>query len=146
MRILLLAGFLGLCGCGADGNVIGMAANVVAVPLFGRTVPDLAISAMGGQDCSLVRVEKGQSYCRHEEPPPAPPVFCARSLANVDCYESAARQPLPVRVGAADGPVAQTPEQEAYRTRGWPGYARRPVAPKPATLTVTPPREIGGGS
>jgi len=136
MRIYLLAGLLALSGCGTEGNVVGMAANVAAVPLFGRTVPDVVISAMGGKDCSMVRVEKGQSYCRHEEPPPAPPVFCARSLANVDCYVSAETQPLPVRVGVADGPKVLTPEQEAYRTRGWPGIARRPVAPK----------ETGGGS
>lgn len=36
-------------------------------------------------------------------PPPAQP-FCTRSLGVVDCWPSAAEQPLPARPGVADGP------------------------------------------
>jgi hypothetical protein len=92
--------------CGVDGNVIGMAANVAAVPVFGRTLPDLAVSAVTGRDCSMVHVEQYRPWCTPAvaSPPPAP--FCTRSLGTVDCWESAAAQPLPARPGVADGPVA----------------------------------------
>lgn len=108
-----------LAACGPEGNAIAMAANVATVPLLGRTLSDVVVSAFTGKDCSLVRVEQGKTWCREEEPPPAPPLFCTRSLGLVDCWESAAAQPSPPRRGVADGPQGLTAEQDRHRTRGW---------------------------
>lgn len=110
-----------LAGCGPLGNTIGMAANVATVPVFGRTAPDLLVSAVSGRDCSMVRVEQGKTWCRDDEPPPAPQPFCTRSLGVVDCWQSSRAQPMPPRPGVADGPAVLTLAQERYRTRGWPG-------------------------
>lgn len=110
-----------LAGCGPLGNTVGMAANVATVPVFGRTAPDLLVSAVTGKDCSMVRVEQGKTWCREDEPPPAPPPFCTRSLGVVDCWENTRAQPMPARRGVADGPSQLTLAQERNRTRGWPG-------------------------
>ena len=89
-----------------------------AVPPFGRSLPDMLVSAARGQDCSIVRLEQGKSYCRPADPPPAPQPFCTRSLAVVDCWSNPQALTGP-RIPVADGPSALTPTQEAYRTRGW---------------------------
>lgn len=110
-----------LTACDPAGRLAFTAVNVAALPVFGRTVPDLVVSGVSGRDCSMVRVERGLGYCREAEPPPAPPAFCTRSLGIVDCWAGPEAQPLPARRGLADGPTTLTPEQEAHRTRGWPG-------------------------
>jgi hypothetical protein len=107
-RIFLLALLVPCCGPLAG----------CAVPPFGRSVPDMLVSAARGQDCSIVRMEQGKSYCRPPDPPPEPQPFCTRSLATVDCWINPQALTGP-RVPVADGPAALTPEQEAYRTRGW---------------------------
>src|SRR5689334_5804847 len=109
--MLLLALFL-LPGCEAAGSVAGgmAAANIGSVTIIGRTVPDAVVSAATGRDCSLVRLDRGQSYCRPEEPPPAAPPYCTRSLGAVDCW----RQPplaQPLQRGVADGRATLTPGQ-----------------------------------
>ena len=117
-----------LGACAGPGDAILTVANIAAVPVFGRTVPDMVVSGLTGRDCSLVRVDQGQIWCREAEAPPGPPVFCTRSLANVDCWVSEAQQPLPARRGVADGPRRLTAAQEHDRTRGWPGLL--PPEPK----------------
>jgi hypothetical protein len=111
-----------LTGCGVTPEawvtLVG-GVTIGSVAILGRTPGDALYSALAGKDCSLVRIEKGQSYCRPAEPPPAPPPFCTRSLGVVDCWQNAATLPPGAR-GVADGPTALTPEQEAHRTRGWP--------------------------
>ena len=110
-----------LTACDPQTRFALTALNIGVVPVFGRTLPDLFVSGATGRDCSMVRVEQGRSYCRDPEPPPAPPPFCTRSLGTVDCWTGPDTQPLPARRGMADGPTTLTPEQEAHRTRGWPG-------------------------
>lgn len=121
-RDLLPLAILLLPGCDAAGPVTGglAAANIASVTVIGRTVPDAVVSAVSGRDCSAVRLDRGQSYCRPEEAPPASVAYCTRSLGAVDCW----RQPplaVPLPRGVADGRVALTPAQEADRTRRWPG-------------------------
>jgi hypothetical protein len=94
------------------------AVGVGSVVVIGRTPVDAVASLASGRDCSVVRLDRGQSYCRAVEPPPAPPPYCTRSLGRVDCW----REPplaLPLQRGVADGPMALTPEQDAHRTRRW---------------------------
>ena len=96
-----------------------LGASAAALPVFGRTVPDIAVSAVTGKDCSLVRLEQGKAYCKPVEPPPAPPPVCTRSLGTVDCW---ANPDVfgPGLTEVADGPRTLTPAQEANRTRRWP--------------------------
>ena len=119
-RLLLPPLLLPLAAC--DPATLGATAavGVGSVVVIGRTPVDAAVSLARGRDCSVVRLDRGQSYCRAEEPPPAPPPYCTRSLGRVDCW----REPplaLPMQRGVADGPTTLTAEQEAHRTRRWPG-------------------------
>ena len=93
--------------------------SVAAVPLVGRTLPDVVVSAVSGKDCSLVRLDAGKSYCAMQEPPPAKPLVCTRSLGTVDCWANPEALGVPYRE-VADGPRALSPAQEAHRTRRWP--------------------------
>lgn len=102
MRALLLLPLGCLAGC--------------AVPVIHRDLFDAAYSLSAGQDCSIVRLDKGETYCRPVEPPPEPPTTCTRSLGTVDCWRAAPASQL----GVADGPSTLTPLQEADRTRLWP--------------------------
>jgi hypothetical protein len=120
-RLMLLLGLL-LPGCEAALPAIeGMAAvNIGSVMVIGRTVPDAVVSAVSGRDCSAVRLDRGLSYCRPEEAPPAPVPYCTRSIGGVDCW----RQPplaLPLQRGVAEGRATLSPAQEAHRVRRWPG-------------------------
>lgn len=109
---------LPLAAC--DPASLGATAAVGAgsVVLIGRTPVDAAVSLARGQDCSIVRLDRGQGYCKPPEAPPAPQPYCTRSLGRVDCW----REPplaLPTQRGVADGPATLTAEQEAHRTRRW---------------------------
>ena len=119
-RLLLPPLLLPLAACDPAALGATAAASVGSVAVIGRTPVDAAVSLARGRDCSVVRLDRGQSYCRAEEPPPAPPPYCTRSLGRVDCW----REPplaLPMQRGVADGPTTLTAEQEAHRTRRWPG-------------------------
>ncbi len=126
-RYLILIPFLWtalLGGCAAGEVVAGgatMGGTVAAIAVFQRTPIDAVYSLVSGRDCSVVRWDRGLSYCRAEEPPPVPPPFCSRSLGGVDCWRdptSLANRPREL----ADGPRTLTAAQEAHRTRRWPFY------------------------
>jgi hypothetical protein len=104
---LALLGAAGLAGCVPD------------TAIFHRTVPDLIYSGVTGQDCSMVRLDRGESYCRPLEPPVPPQPYCTRSLGIVDCWAEPERMPnLPPQV--AQGPQELTPEQNRVRLARWP--------------------------
>ncbi len=109
---------LGACGP-SDPSGILLGASVGAIPVFHKGPFDILYSAVTGQDCSIVRLDRMQSYCRPVEPPPAPPTYCTRSLGTVDCWTPAA---IPAGLGpsVADGPATLTPAQEKDRTARWP--------------------------
>jgi hypothetical protein len=122
MKMVLLAGLLGLAGCGWSDNLIATAAvgtNIGSVATIQRTPADAIYSWWTGRDCSIVRLDQGKSYCRPIELPPAPPVFCTRSLGTVNCWQDPGGVPGSSR-GVADGPAGLTAEQEADRVRTWP--------------------------
>jgi hypothetical protein len=117
-RLPLLLLPLSLAACDPVSLGATAAAGVGSVVVIGRTPVDAVVSLASGRDCSVVRLDRGQSYCRPVEPPPAPPPYCTRSLGRVDCW----REPplaLPLQRGVADGPATLTAEQEAHRTRRW---------------------------
>jgi hypothetical protein len=107
---------LALPGCDPTGIGTGAAVVVGSVAVIGRTPVDALVSVASGQDCSVVRLDRGQSYCRPPEPAPAPPPFCTRSLGRVDCWTT----PMAGRRGVADGAATLSETQEAHRTRHWP--------------------------
>lgn len=113
--LLLLAG----CGLTPEAmTTLPLAVGIGSIAIIGRTPMDAVYSAATGRDCSIVRLDKGQSYCRPVDPPPGRPAFCTRSLGVVDCWRDPAALPGdPAQV--ADGPTP-TRAQEAYRTRTWP--------------------------
>jgi hypothetical protein len=117
--LALLAALLPLGGCqpfyAASGTFAGL--NVVALTTLGRGLPDAVVSFIRDRDCSVVRLEQGQSYC---VPPDrvTVPEFCTHSLGIADCWARPALLPGHP-VGLADTPAA-TPEQIARRAHHWP--------------------------
>lgn len=95
------------------------AADAASIVVLHRGIVDTLISTFSGRDCSVVYLDRGQSYCKAQEPPPLAPPYCTRSLGVVDCWSNPDALPnLPPQV--ANGPTTLTPAQEADRTRRWP--------------------------
>jgi hypothetical protein len=118
--ILLLIPLLAGCAVPPETlTTIVMGTGVGSIAVLHRSPFDVVYSAITGKDCSVVRLDRGQSYCRpHELPPPAQP-FCTRSLGVPDCWQDP--DALPDHPpGLADGPITLTPAQEANRTSRWP--------------------------
>ncbi len=112
-----------LSGCGisfVEPAGAFVAASAAAVPVFGRSIPDMVYSGITGEDCSVVRLEQGKTYCRGVEPPIEPPPVCTRSLGTIECWANPDVL-SGFTHGLADAPKP-TAEQEAYRTRRWPGF------------------------
>jgi hypothetical protein len=120
---LLPIGLLGGCGEPIGTTVVSslLAVSLGPIPVIQRTPFDAVWSIHTGQDCSVVRWDKGLSYCRPVELPPVPPPFCSRSLGGVDCWADPASLGNRPRE-MADGARSLTPAQEAHRTRTWPEF------------------------
>lgn len=110
-----------LAGCDAASLTAGAAVNVASVTLVGRSVPDIVISGLSGRDCSIVRLDRGLSYCGASPEPPGPAPYCTRSLGGVDCWVTRPAS-IPMQRGVVDGPVALNAAQEANRTGHWPWF------------------------
>ena len=111
---ILLLPWLG--GCVAAEALVGVEAASVTV--FGRDVVDIGVSAVTGRDCSVVRLDRRQTYCAPRETLPEKPPYCSRTLADVQCWadpDSFAVIPRQV----ADAP-ALTPEQVGQLQARWP--------------------------
>ena len=122
MKKVLLMSFLALAGCGVSENLaatMAVGANVGSVAVIQRTPMDAVYSWWTGRDCSVVRLDQGNGYCRPVEPKPEPPAFCTRGLGAVDCWADPEGLPGHPR-GVADGPAGLTAAQEADRVRTWP--------------------------
>jgi hypothetical protein len=142
--ILLLLGAL-LPGCAAVGApgapLIAIPAVVEAVSLraFGRTVGDGLVSLATGEDCSIARIGRGESYCGQDNPP-APPQMCTRSLGAVDCW-TVPPPAYPAYRGVADGPATLTAAQENDRI-GWGGRVTRALERAAAPAAVPPAEPV----
>jgi hypothetical protein len=90
-------------------------ADGASVAVFGRGVLDLGYSAVSGRDCSVVRLDKGQTYCAPTAPPP-PERLCTRTLGTVDCWTEGA---IAGRNSGGDTPPP-TIAQQRYRSARWP--------------------------
>lgn len=119
MRIALLSMLLAFSACAplhTTGAFLGVEAASVVV--FGRGFVDLGVSAVSGRDCSIVRLDRRQTYCAPRDPPFDEGPYCTRSLARVDCWVDPATLP------PGSGPVGDTPpptrEQLEYRRARWP--------------------------
>jgi len=120
MRAMLLVVLIGLAGCAHWAEPTGAlaAADIASVVVFGRGIADIGISAISGRDCSIVRLDRGLTYCAIRDAPPDPGPFCTRSLGVVDCWINPEALPMPQQ-GVSDGP-RPTPAQERYRNARWP--------------------------
>ena len=121
MRRITLSLCLLLVAChpAATPVVAVAAAEAASVAVFGRGSFDLAYSLTSGRDCSIVRLDRGESYCKPKEPPPPPPRFCTRTLGMAECFADPAflpDHPAPL----ADGPSRLNAAQEKNRTARWP--------------------------
>ncbi|MBL6927970.1 MAG: hypothetical protein ISR44_02255 [Rhodospirillales bacterium] len=84
----LLAGIgVGLLvgGCGIAPPFVMIDGGVVIGS--DKTMIDHVVSMSSGKDCSLVRKERGMTYCKEDEVIPRPEVYCYRELAKVTCYD-----------------------------------------------------------
>ena len=93
-----------LAACDGPGLFAAGAVNVASLTLTGRAVPDLVVSGVSGRDCSVARLDRGQSYCGPSNAEPPPPAFCTRSLGAVDCW-TARPLTVPPQRGVGDAPV-----------------------------------------
>ena len=92
--------------------------EAASVTVFGRGVVDAGVSAVTGKDCSVVRLDRQQTYCAPRERLPGPPPYCTRTLADVECWadpETFASLPRPL---AASPPLP--PEQVRQSPARWP--------------------------
>ena len=119
MRLVLIPLVLTILMAGCTDALPPLAvADAASVVVFGRGLADIGISAITGRDCSIVRLDRQQTYCAPLEPPYGPAPFCTRTLADVTCWSDPERfavLPRPV----ADGP-ALTAAQESNRLARWP--------------------------
>ena len=112
--LLLLAGCNSAGAPGAPLLAIPAAVEGASLVTMQRGVGDTVVSLLTGEDCSYVRLAKGQTYCASDPPPPVQPI-CTRSLGQVDCWTT---PPVatPAYRNVRDGPYELTPEQERNRT------------------------------
>lgn len=119
MRTLfLLLAILPLAGCEAFGLFAGVTTGVSAASIAAiqRTPLDAGVSVATGRDCSLVRLDKQQSYCAPDDTP-RPLPYCTRSLGTVNCWAQPQQVTrLPQQVGDAPDP---TPAQRDWQRRSW---------------------------
>ena len=118
LSLLALAAAAPLAACGTWAGPVGAiaGAGLASVAVIQRTPGDLVASVVTGRDCSLVRLDKQQSYCKPPETTPRTP-YCTHSLGVVDCWidpQNIALTPRQVE----DSP-ALTALQEQDRRRSW---------------------------
>ena len=90
MRTILLALTLTLAACSDPAGVTAalIAVEGTGVTVFGRGIVDVGVSAITGRDCSVVRLDRGQTYCEPRYLGPEEPTFCTRSLGEVVSSDS----------------------------------------------------------
>jgi hypothetical protein len=106
-RALCIVLLLGACHPAAAPFVAVGAVEASSVAVFGRGSVDLVYSTISGRDCSIVRLERGDSYCKPPERRPPPEPFCTRTLGMPECFATPADLPdHPAELGDAPPPAA----------------------------------------
>jgi hypothetical protein len=113
----ILAG-LGLQACSGSGLAL-MGADAASQVASGRTLTGNLIHAFTGKDCVPLNALAGRPMCQDDaqqtaEAKDAAPVYCYRTLGQVDCHS----EPDPM----------MSPRSRLYRTE----VAARPPADEPA--------------
>ena len=116
MRFLVVVLGLLCAGCGdltpATGALAGV--EVASVAVFGRGITDIAVSGV-----TVVRLDKGETYCAPRQPVSNPgEPFCTRSLGVVDCWANP--PPFLLRSRSVGDTPPPTPLQQEYRRARWP--------------------------
>jgi hypothetical protein len=122
MRAAVFLLLLGLVACHPMATPLVVVAGLEAasVATFHRDGFDLAYSLIHRRDCSIVHLERGETYCRPAEPEPAPQQFCTRTLGMAECFaEPATLNDHPSAWG--DAPALNA-AQEKDRTARWPNW------------------------
>jgi hypothetical protein len=116
-HLLLLLLLLGLPACEPAGLAVASAEGA-SVAVLGRGMVDIGVSAVTGKDCSIVRLDKGQTYCAPREHLPSAPPFCTQTLGTVQCWAN------PEVFGVEPHELADTPATTADQARNiaarWP--------------------------
>lgn len=73
---------LSVTGCGTIVALEG--ASIVASD---KAASDHLISWLSGKDCSVVRADRGLTYCAEDEVTIVPQVYCYKTLGSVSCYD-----------------------------------------------------------
>lgn len=84
LRIFSLIGALAVAGCDAGTF---MAASGASLMGSDKTIVDHAISVGSGKDCSILRTERGLTYCKEDMPKVRQNLYCYRDLGGVTCYD-----------------------------------------------------------
>ncbi len=105
IRLLTWVALAALClpmgGCFLVHPIIVPAVTAGTLTYAGITPPDIITSAITGKECSLLKYEQGEPYCSSEEEATGPelPLYCYRTIGDVDCYRTPAdpylTRPLP---------------------------------------------------
>lgn len=88
LRTLAVIGTILVAACDA-----GTFTAATGVSLMGsdKTIVDHAISIGSGKNCSILRTERGLTYCVEDMPQVRQNIYCYRDLGGVTCYD----QPSP---------------------------------------------------
>ncbi len=137
--LVLVAGCEAIGAPGAPLIAIPAVVEAVSLRALGRTTGDSIVSLFTGEDCSIARIGRGDSYCGQDPAPVAPPM-CTRSLGAVDCWTVPPAAWPPYR-GVANGPATLTEAQENNRI-GWARRIGRALEPAPAAPPEPPPGAV----
>ncbi|MEE2698357.1 MAG: hypothetical protein VX923_01515 [Pseudomonadota bacterium] len=86
MRFIFLLAFVFLLkGCTAFPGMTQLQGAVVIGT--DKTIEDHVMSFTSGKNCSLIRKEKGLTYCEEDEPKIMQNIFCYKTLGSVTCYD-----------------------------------------------------------
>lgn len=84
LRIFALAGALLLSACDPGTFIAASGASLMGSD---KTVVDHAVSMGAGKDCSILRTERGLTYCVEDMPQVRQNIYCYRDLGGVTCYD-----------------------------------------------------------
>ena len=120
MRAALLLLLAGLSACAYPATPLSAlaGAELTSVTVLGRGLVDIGVSAVSGRDCSIVRLDRGETYCAARFPAEQPQPFCTRTIGTVTCWENPALLPAP-QTELGDTPPP-TEDQLRYRAARWP--------------------------